>query len=299
MPPRLEPRRRVDRLHRAGPAAAASACSRPTAATERLITRSWRRRPQLGGEQPRADLPARRPSDAAASTGYPFEAASRAGDAPSGRSGSRLVGSDGMIRRTFALLALGPPPAPRPRSARGIVKRVIPGTPAAARPVASGSTRCGPTSWRGRAATPSSSATSSGASAPARATLAAQAAMASAASPRSSCASRPCRPRRHRDHAIAMGARRAQEVRDYLVLLGVPAGQADHDQHGQGASRLADAARLPSSCSSIKPRGAGSRRCSARRGPGAGLRRSRARSSRRRSRRGIAGRACSPTARRG
>lgn len=28
-----------------------------------------------------------------------------------------------------------------------------------------------------------------------------------------------------RDHALAVGARRAQEVRDYLVLLGVPAAQ--------------------------------------------------------------------------
>lgn len=28
-----------------------------------------------------------------------------------------------------------------------------------------------------------------------------------------------------RDHALAMGARRAQEVRDYLVLMGVPAAQ--------------------------------------------------------------------------
>jgi peptidoglycan-associated lipoprotein len=28
-----------------------------------------------------------------------------------------------------------------------------------------------------------------------------------------------------RDHALAVGVRRAQEVRDYLVLLGVPAGQ--------------------------------------------------------------------------
>jgi peptidoglycan-associated lipoprotein len=28
-----------------------------------------------------------------------------------------------------------------------------------------------------------------------------------------------------RDHAVAVGARRAQEVRDYLVLLGVPAAQ--------------------------------------------------------------------------
>lgn len=28
-----------------------------------------------------------------------------------------------------------------------------------------------------------------------------------------------------RDHALAMGARRAQEVRDYLILLGVPSAQ--------------------------------------------------------------------------
>jgi peptidoglycan-associated lipoprotein len=28
-----------------------------------------------------------------------------------------------------------------------------------------------------------------------------------------------------RDHALAMGARRANEVRDYLLLLGVPSGQ--------------------------------------------------------------------------
>ena len=32
-------------------------------------------------------------------------------------------------------------------------------------------------------------------------------------------------PNDTRDHALAMGARRAQEVRDYLVLLGVPAVQ--------------------------------------------------------------------------
>jgi peptidoglycan-associated lipoprotein len=32
-------------------------------------------------------------------------------------------------------------------------------------------------------------------------------------------------PNDTRDHALAMGARRAQEVRDYMVLLGVPAQQ--------------------------------------------------------------------------
>ena len=32
-------------------------------------------------------------------------------------------------------------------------------------------------------------------------------------------------PNDTRDHALAMGARRAQEVRDYMVLLGVPAMQ--------------------------------------------------------------------------
>jgi peptidoglycan-associated lipoprotein len=28
-----------------------------------------------------------------------------------------------------------------------------------------------------------------------------------------------------RDHALALGARRAQEVRDYLILMGVPPAQ--------------------------------------------------------------------------
>ena len=36
-----------------------------------------------------------------------------------------------------------------------------------------------------------------------------------------------------RDHALAMGARRAQEVRDYLVLLGVPAGQLSVTSFGK------------------------------------------------------------------
>jgi peptidoglycan-associated lipoprotein len=36
-----------------------------------------------------------------------------------------------------------------------------------------------------------------------------------------------------RDHALAMGARRAQEVRDYLVLLGVPAAQLTTTSFGK------------------------------------------------------------------
>ena len=73
--------------------------------------------------------------------------------------------------------------------------------------------------------------------APASATLAAQA---------SGCASiRRCRcgskghgdPGDTRDHALAIGARRAKEVRDYLVLLGVPAAQLGDHQLGQGTPR--------------------------------------------------------------
>jgi peptidoglycan-associated lipoprotein len=36
-----------------------------------------------------------------------------------------------------------------------------------------------------------------------------------------------------RDHALAMGARRAQEVRDYMVLLGVPAAQLSVTSFGK------------------------------------------------------------------
>jgi len=43
-----------------------------------------------------------------------------------------------------------------------------------------------------------------------------------------------------RDHALAVGARRAEEVRDYLVLLGVPAAQLGATSFGKerpGAAR--------------------------------------------------------------
>ena len=36
-----------------------------------------------------------------------------------------------------------------------------------------------------------------------------------------------------RDHALAMGARRAEEARDYLLLLGVPAGQVSITSWGK------------------------------------------------------------------
>ena len=40
-------------------------------------------------------------------------------------------------------------------------------------------------------------------------------------------------PNDTRDHALAMGARRAQEVRDYLVLFGVPAAQLSTTSWGK------------------------------------------------------------------
>ena len=45
-----------------------------------------------------------------------------------------------------------------------------------------------------------------------------------------------------RDHALAVGARRAQEVRDYLVMLGVPAAQVTSVSWGKerpGPGRVA------------------------------------------------------------
>jgi peptidoglycan-associated lipoprotein len=36
-----------------------------------------------------------------------------------------------------------------------------------------------------------------------------------------------------RDHALAIGARRAEEVRNYLVLLGVPAAQLSATSWGK------------------------------------------------------------------
>lgn len=47
-------------------------------------------------------------------------------------------------------------------------------------------------------------------------------------------------PNDSRDHALAMGARRAQEARDYLVLMGVPAAQVSITTWGKirpGAGR--------------------------------------------------------------
>jgi peptidoglycan-associated lipoprotein len=43
-------------------------------------------------------------------------------------------------------------------------------------------------------------------------------------------------PNDTRDHALAMGARRAQEVRDNLVLLGVPAAQLSTTSFGKERS---------------------------------------------------------------
>ena len=40
-----------------------------------------------------------------------------------------------------------------------------------------------------------------------------------------------------RDYALAIGERRAEAVRDYLMLQGVPAAQLTIDQLGQGTAR--------------------------------------------------------------
>jgi peptidoglycan-associated lipoprotein len=67
-----------------------------------------------------------------------------------------------------------------------------------------------------------------------------------------------------RDHALAVGARRAEEVRNYLVLLGVPAVQMTATSWGKerpGIGRvviaLATIAPVPSA---LTPPGAGNRR---------------------------------------
>ena len=55
----------------------------------------------------------------------------------------------------------------------------------------------------------------------------------------------PCRAGDTRDHALAIGARRAEEVRNYLVLLGVPAAQLSATSWGKerpGAGRARDCA---------------------------------------------------------
>ncbi len=99
-----------------------------------------------------------------------------------------------------------------------------------------------------------------------------------------------------RDHALAMGAERAGQVRDYLILLGIPAAQVTTMTWGK------ERPGPPSTTTTIQDlrrRGAGPRSWLATNAPGAAPPRSRAPSSPARSRRGIPGPGSIPKARRG
>ena len=139
-----------------------------------------------------------------------------------------------MMRILLGLVALGTAGAASAQiRAPGIVQRVIPGLRQPPGPVAPAdmlradflAKTGGDTIFFGNNV--------SGLSAPARTTLAAQAAW---------LRQHPevlVRIEGHgdtgdtRNHAIAMGARRAEEVRSYLVLLGVPAGQVTTTSMGK------------------------------------------------------------------
>ncbi len=132
-----------------------------------------------------------------------------------------------MIRIILALAAIaaGTGAASAHIRAPGIVQRMIPGTRQQAAPVTPVDALRADFLARTGGDTIFFGNNVSGLAAPARATLAAQAAW---------LRQHPdvaVRIEGHgdtgdtRNHALAMGARRAEEVRSYLVLLGVPAGQ--------------------------------------------------------------------------
>ena len=132
-----------------------------------------------------------------------------------------------MIRIILAVAAIaaGTGAASAQIRAPGIVQRMIPGTRQQAAPVAAVDALRADFLARTGGDTIFFGNNVSGLAAPARATLAAQAAW---------LRQHPdvaVRIEGHgdtgdtRNHALAMGARRAEEVRSYLVLLGVPAGQ--------------------------------------------------------------------------
>ena len=141
------------------------------------------------------------------------------------------------MRKTLLFAALRSPRPPPRLSCRSACAQACRSRPGRSRPFSRGSTRCAPILRPNPAARRFISAPSSvGLGAPARPILAAQAAWL----------------RRHpevvvrvegygdggdtRDHALAVGARRAEEARDYLVLLGVPAAQVVDHQLGQGTA---------------------------------------------------------------
>jgi len=139
-----------------------------------------------------------------------------------------------MMRILLALLALGTAASASAQiRAPGIVKRVIPGLRQPPGPVAPADVLRADFLAKTGGDTIFFGNNVSGLSAPARTTLAAQAAW---------LRQHPdvlVRIEGHgdtgdtRNHAIAMGARRAEEVRSYLVLLGVPAGQVTTTSMGK------------------------------------------------------------------
>ncbi len=140
-----------------------------------------------------------------------------------------------MIRIILALAAIaaGSGAASAQIRAPGIVQRMIPGTRQQAAPVAPIDALRADFLARTGGDTIFFGNNVSGLAAPARTTLAAQAAW---------LRQHPdvaVRIEGHgdtgdtRNHALAMGARRAEEVRSYLVLLGVPAGQVTTTSMGK------------------------------------------------------------------
>ena len=140
-----------------------------------------------------------------------------------------------MIRILIAatLLATGASGASAQIRAPGIVQRIIPGTRQQAAPVAPIEALRADFLAKTGGDTIFFGNNVSGLAQPARTTLAAQAAW---------LRQHPdvaVRIEGHgdtgdtRNHALAMGARRAEEVRSYLVLLGVPAGQVTTTSMGK------------------------------------------------------------------
>ena len=296
----MEPGRRADRLHLAlRRHAAGSASSTPTAPARRLLTAGPRRRgAELGGEQPRARLPADRSRPAARHLPrQPRRQRAAQDDHSPGRIRPQLVGDDGLKPMRKPLLLHRPPRrrSPARRSCRASAGASAP-PPAGAEPDRGAARRLRRAVGRhdglfraGKRA----------ADARRRRTILAAQAMWLRQHPEVAV-----RIEGHGDPTDTAIMRwrwareRAAEVRDYLILLGVPAAQVTRDdagaRSGPGAAERDDDADP----GLVRRRGADTRSWLARRAPGAALRRSRARSFRARSRRGIPGRGSQPDKRR-
>ena len=233
----------------------------------------------------------------------------------------------GMTALALALGACGKktPPADTGRADHRSRRRRGPAPPPTIGRPGRASRRCRPTSSPRRARTRSISGPTNMRSTPRRsATLAAQARwMLANPSVRASIEGH-ADERGTREYNLALGERRANAAKDFLIANGVPGGAADGDQLGQGAPGRAGLGR--GRLGPEPPRGDGGGSVSvnpanaeaspatrvrrltprsaalsspARRAPGAAPRRFRARSSRTRCRRGTPGCGCRPTARRG